>query len=471
MKLKLYDTLSKETKELHPMDGQRYRFYCCGPTVYGPAHIGNFRTFLIQDVLLRVLKLAEKNPYFVRNLTDVDDKTIRGSMKEGLTLEVFTQKWTEKFHQDCKKLNMLAPDQEPTATGHIKEQIEMIEKLVKTNHAYVAHDGSVYYKVRSFKFYGKLSHINLDNLQTQGETSAGAMNLADEYDRENVADFALWKAWKEEDGENFWDSPWGKGRPGWHIECSAMSRKYLGDTFDLHGGGIDLCFPHHENEIAQSEAFTGKEFSKHWFHCAHLRVEGEKMSKSLGNLFTLDDLEAKDWSPFVVRYLLTSGSYRHPLNFTFEGLSAAKSALQKMEKLAEYLMNIGEVKDFKAISVGKNFGPFNNFWNALCDDLNVPAGLGELFKTAKQLEHEALSKSDAVSHLESFKRVLYALGLELFTQKKSIAPEDIQILAQMRWDAKKAKNWAESDRLRNEIESKGWKILDHEAGFDLESKK
>lgn len=270
MPIKLYDTLTKEYKDLKSLDGRQYRFYCCGPTVYGPAHIGNFRTFLAQDVFRRVIELDGLNPFMVRNLTDVDDKTIRGAQKEGVSLDEFTQKWTEKFHKDCNVLNMLIPDKEPTATGHIAEQITMIEKLIERGHAYVAKDGSVYYKVSSFEDYGKLAHLDPENLRTQAETSGGAANLADEYDRESVTDFALWKAYKEEDGANAWDSPWGRGRPGWHIECSAMSIKYLGETFDLHAGGVDLCFPHHENEIAQAEGASGKPFAMHWFHSAHL---------------------------------------------------------------------------------------------------------------------------------------------------------------------------------------------------------
>lgn len=471
--MKLYDTLSRTTKELKPIDGKRYRFYCCGPTVYGPAHIGNFRTFLTQDVFRRVLELLKDlNPYHVRNLTDVDDKTIRGAQASKVSLTEFTEKWTKKFHEDCTALNMLPPHEEPTATGHIPEQIEMIKTLIDKGHAYVAKDGSVYYKVSSFKYYGKLAHLTQENLKTQSENSAGSVNLADEYDRESVTDFSLWKAYKEEDGANAWDSPWGKGRPGWHIECSAMSRKYLGDTFDLHGGGVDLCFPHHENEIAQSEAATGKPFAMHWFHSAHLQVEGTKMSKSLGNLYTLDDIKAKGYSPMVLRYLLVSGYYKHPLNFTMDGLNAAKSALGKLERFTQLLIAKSGIKqnDFeKTIDDVNNtgWGSFQKAWDELCDDLNVPAALGEVFKTIKELEHNELSSEDAIHELKAFGKVLYALGLTLFSEEKPEAPMELFELGQKRWEAKNARDFALADSLRAEIESKGWKVLDRKDGFDL----
>ncbi len=476
MTIKLYDTLTRTTKELKPIDGKHYRFYCCGPTVYGPAHIGNFRTFLVQDVLRRVLELDGQCPYYVRNLTDVDDKTIRGSVAQKMSLMDFTKKWTGKFHEDCTALNMIEPDAEPTATGHIAEQIEMIKTLIDKGHAYVAKDGSVYYKVSSFKYYGKLSHLDQSHLQTQSENSAGNVNLADEYDRENISDFSLWKAHKDEDGPNAWDSPWGKGRPGWHIECSAMSKKYLGDTFDLHAGGIDLCFPHHENEIAQSEGANGKPFAMHWFHSAHLQVEGAKMSKSLGNLYTLDDIKAKGHSPMVARYLLISGHYRHPLNFTMDGLAAATSALGKLEKFAKYLLEKAHLDEDDYATLTKdihftNWESFASAWKELCDDLNVPASLGEIFKAIRSLEQKEISALEAKKELKAFGKIMYALGLKLFTTAKQEAPKEIYELAKQRWEAKNSRDFANADRLRVEIENKGWKVLDHKESFELEALK
>jgi cysteinyl-tRNA synthetase len=248
-RIKLYDTLSRTERELAPEDGKVFRFYCCGPTVYGPAHIGNFRTFVVQDLFRRVLELTGVKTKHVRNLTDVDDKTIRQSQAEGKTLTEFTNFWTEKYHEDCKKLNILTPAVEPGAVEHIPQQIALIERLMEKGHAYRSEDGSVYFSVDSFPEYGKLAHLDRENLKA----GAGQAQLSDEYEKDSLADFALWKAWKQEDGDNYWQSPWGKGRPGWHIECSAMSMEYLGETLDLHSGGVDLIFPHHENEIAQSD--------------------------------------------------------------------------------------------------------------------------------------------------------------------------------------------------------------------------
>lgn len=282
--IQLYDTLTRKMRPLQAADRERYRFYVCGPTVYGPAHIGNFLTFLRFDVLYRSLRQSGYNPFYVRNITDVDDKTIRGAMETGQSLADFTTKWTQRFHEDCAQLNLLAPDIEPKATEHIQDQIDLIKKLVEKGFAYQGGDGSVYFKVRQFGDYGKLSHFDPESLLSQSTNSAGTPNLSDEYEREAVADFALWKTYKEEDGSVFWESPYGPGRPGWHLECSAMSMRYLGESFDLHGGGEDLCFPHHENEIAQSEAATGKTLANHWMHGVHLLVEGKKNVQKPGQL-------------------------------------------------------------------------------------------------------------------------------------------------------------------------------------------
>lgn len=312
MPLRLYDTLTREFLPLEPIDGRILRFYCCGPTVYGPAHIGNFRTFVMQDVFRRVVEADGSATRHVRNITDVDDKTIRQSQAENLSLRSFTNHWTEKYHQDCAALNILPPHVEPSAVAHLPAQIAMIQNLVASGHAYAADDGSVYFRTDSFPAYGKLSRLK----EREITTSLVEREQSDEYQRDSAADFALWKSRRPEDGENFWESPWGRGRPGWHIECSAMAIKHLGESFDLHSGGVDLIFPHHENEIAQSEAATGKPFVRHWFHIAHLMVDGAKMSKSLGNLYTLADIEARGHTAEEIRYVLLSGCYRQTLNFT-----------------------------------------------------------------------------------------------------------------------------------------------------------
>lgn len=471
MKPSIHNTLSRRKEELAP-SGEFFGMYCCGPTVYGPAHIGNFRTFLAQDVLRRVLECSGMKVRHVRNITDVDDKTIRESRKLGISLSEFTKKWTDKFHADCEKLNMLPPSVEPRATEHIAEQLEMVSKLVENGHAYAAGDGSVYFKISSDPDYGKLSGLDRRSLATQSVNSAGEANLADEYERESVSDFALWKGRKEEDGDNFWKSPWGEGRPGWHIECSAMSTKYLGPTFDLHGGGVDLCFPHHENEIAQSECSTGlKPYVKYWFHSAHLMVEGAKMSKSLGNLYTLDDLISKGYSAQQIRYALIAGHYRQQLNFTFKGLDDAKSALSKLAKaLVSALEKAGMSEDgFKKLikPEAKIEGTvFGGAWEALCDDVNVPKALGEIFAALPKL-------GDSKENLEAFGAVLYALGLDPLAggaaeaEGEEKAPAEIAELARQRWEAKKARNFALADELRGKISALGWTVLDAKDGFSL----
>ena len=465
----IYNTLTRKKEELAPST-DTFRMYCCGPTVYGPAHIGNFRTFIVQDALRRTLECAGLKVKHVRNITDVDDKTIRESRKLGVTLKEFTAKWEKKFHEDCKELNMLVPTAEPRATEHIRQQIEMIGKLIENGHAYVAKDGSVYFKIASFDDYGKLSGIDREHMSTQSVNSAGEANNADEYERESVSDFALWKARRPEDGDNFWKAPWGEGRPGWHIECSALSKDYLGDTFDLHGGGIFLCFPHHENEIAQSQCSTGHApYVRYWFHSAHLMVEGAKMSKSLGNLYTLDDLLAKGYTPAQIRYALLSGHYRQQLNFTFKGLDDAGSALAKLRKAIDGALErakMGEEDFKKLIAPKKDFEgtAFEPAWNAMCDDLNIPRALGEIFSALGKLGE------GSVKDLKALGSILFALGIDVFeaqTEKQADIPAEIAEMAQARWDAKKSRNFALADELRQKLTALGWSVLDGKDGFEV----
>lgn len=468
--------MTRAVQPLQSADGRKYRLYCCGPTVYGPAHIGNFRTFLVNDILRRVLEVADLNPLYVRNITDVEDNTIRQSLEAGLSLEAFTSQWTNYFHEDCNTLNMLTPHEEPKATQHIEEQINLVGKLMEKGHAYQAADGSVYFKVDSYPPYGRLSRLDQRELRSQVSTSGGAPNLADNYDRSSVADFALWKSRKPEDGDNWWESPWGQGRPGWHLECSAMSMKYLGDSFDLHSGGEDLCFPHHENEIAQTEAVTGKTFAHHWFHTIHLLVDGKKMSKSAGNYFTLRDLLEEGWSPMVIRYALISAHYRQQLNFTKNGLHAAQSALQKMDKSVLRLLDIAERRkqdleelplDFPALMKGS----FSGSWKALEEDLNVPEATGAMFSRLKEIDRSDLSMEQADTILLEIAALLYALGLKLFTAqpKPADVPEEVKLLAEQRWKAKNEKDWAAADTLRDRIKAEGWAVKDTRDGYDLEA--
>ena len=430
--MRLFNTLSGEKEELQRSAGKNFTMYFCGPTVYNYAHIGNFRTYLLQDVLVRTLNACGYNTCFARNITDVDDKTIRDSIKEGVSLKFFTEKWTKIFHEDCDKLNMLHPTFEPKATENIKEQIDIINDLVNKGFAYIAKDGSVYFNVRKFDRYGELSRLNKRQISTQEFDSAGKKNLADEYDREQVADFALWKASKPEDGENFWESPWGNGRPGWHIECSAMANKYLGPTIDLHSGGVDLKFPHHENEIAQSECFSGKKFSKHWMHISHLLVDGVKMSKSLKNLYTLNDIVSRGFSPESLRYALISAHYKQPLNFTFDSLVASQNALMKLYTFSE-------------------------------------GCIGNIFKTINETDLTSLSDDDKEKMRKEFEILMYCLGLRLGTGKiKKEVPDEIKELAQTRWQLKLEKKFDEADKIRKKISELGWNVKDSKDGYSIE---
>ncbi|MFQ3670149.1 MAG: cysteine--tRNA ligase [Verrucomicrobiia bacterium] len=457
MAVRLFDSLSRQLLPLSPFRPGPFRMYCCGPTVYGPAHIGNFRTFIVQDVLRRTLEVTGTPVRHVRNITDVDDKTIRQSVAEGRTLAEFTAAWTERFHQDGAALGLLPPTVEPGAVGHLPQQIAMIEKLVASGHAYVSRTGSVYFKVASFPAYGKLSRLAERQVQEGASGAASVVEAEDrdEYERETAADFALWKARKPEDGPNFWESPWGPGRPGWHIECSAMATEYLGTEIDLHSGGIDLIFPHHENEIAQSECATGETFVRHWFHVAHLTVDRQKMSKSLGNLYTLDDVVARGFQPQELRYVLLSGHYRKPLNFTWDSLAAARSALGQIRAVAHRLaaQPRGEpVTDWGRLEGAKA---------ALEDDLNTPKALGEMFTVLGQLDGEDRPGLEAL---------LYALGVDPGEEATSTVavPTEIEELAEARQRAREAKNWAESDRLRDELLARGWRVLDGKGSYTLE---
>jgi len=477
--VRLHDTLSRELRELPAGTDGRFRLYVCGPTVYGPAHIGNFLTFVRFDVLYRLLRLCGYDPFYVRNITDVDDKTIQGALKSGQSLMEFTRGWTKRFHADCRLLNLLAPDMEPKATDHIAEQIALIEDLMAKGHAYVGGDGSVYYRVKSFPGYGKLSHFDPEMLQQQETTSGGRANLADEYERDTVADFALWKTEKATDGGICWDSPWGRGRPGWHLECSAMSLKYLGSGFDLHGGGEDLCFPHHENEIAQSEAATGEPFAHHWMHSVHLLVEGKKMSKSLGNFFLLQDLLEKGFHPAEIRFAMLGGHYRQQFNFTLNALEAARSGLNKLENAIDSLLEAAglERADWQERvrpASPESWGELENAWKAFRSDLNTPAVLGGLFNGIKRARKRVENAGEARAVLDAAGALIFALGIELFSRKAD-SPEfeadaDVQELASRRWQAKKEHDFARADSLRDEILQKGWLVVDTPEGYSLKPK-
>ena len=444
--LHLYDTRTRTAQDISPMDGKTLRFYCCGPTVYGPAHIGNFRTFVMQDVFRRVLELGGVPTTHIRNLTDVDDKTIRDSQKAGVSLAEFTAGWADLFHRDCAALNCLPPHAEPSAVGHIPEQIRMVQTLVEKGHAYVSEDGSVYFRISSFPEYGRLSHLDERELDL-GKT-ANTRSNADEYEKDSVADFVLWKSRRPEDGNNFWPSPWGEGRPGWHLECSAMIHKYFGNDFDLHSGGVDLVFPHHENEVAQSRCACGGGFARLWFHITHLLVDGGKMSKSLGNMYTLADLDKLGHRPSAVRYVLAGGYYRRPLNFTLSSLEDAKAALNRLSKFDMQLRNASgtdSVPSYEEFCAAfPELGIFQPAWDSLNDDLNTPEALGHVFSAIRKADIPSLSPEEAARLRNAFHFILAAFGIILPEEGQEEAPEEIRTLADQRWQAKQ--NWVIKDR-------------------------
>ena len=445
--MKVFNSLSRCNEDLTPIADNTIRLYTCGPTVYNFAHIGNFRAYTFEDILRRVIQFNGMKIKQVMNLTDVDDKTIRGANAAGVALTDYTKTYKDAFFADLKKLNIQPAEVYPAATDHIPEMIDLVADLVKKGIAYQSEDGSVYFSVRKFPGYGKLAHIDFDHQQT------GARCASDEYDKENVGDFALWKAWEESDGPVGWDSPWGRGRPGWHIECSAMSMKYLGETFDLHTGGIDNLFPHHENEIAQAEASTGKEFVKTWMHCAHLRVNGEKMSKSLGNFFTLRDLLEKGYTGREIRYVLINAHYRSGLNFAFTALDDARKSLARIDACVEKATE-GAVPAWAQAHL-------DAFTAAVNDDLNIPSAFAALFA----LVRDANGKG-AAGTLSVFKRMDEVLGVIFFeNEKKAVEiPAEVQAMLAERAEARKAKNWAESDRLRDAIAAAGWLVKDSKDG-------
>ena len=452
MEMNVYNSLTRRVEPLVPLAENTVRLYTCGPTVYNFAHIGNFRAYTFEDILRRVIQFNGMKVRQVMNLTDVDDKTIKGANAQGVALTDYTKTYKDAFFADLGKLNVQPAEVYPAATDHIPEMIALVQTLMEKGVAYQSEDGSVYFAVTKFPGYGKLAHIDFDNQRT------GARCAADEYDKENVGDFALWKAWEPSDGPVGWDSPWGRGRPGWHIECSAMSMKYLGETFDLHTGGIDNLFPHHENEIAQAEAATGKPFVKTWMHCAHLRVNGEKMSKSLGNFFTLRDLIEKGWSGREIRYVLINAHYRSGLNFAFSALEDARKALARIDACVEAATD-GEAPEWARKHL-------EDFTAAVNDDLNLPKAFAALFA----LVRDANGKS-AAGTLGVFKRMDEVLGVIFFGKTgKAAVPAEIQKLLDERAAARAAKNWAESDRLRDAIAAAGWLVKDSREGQSVTKK-
>ena len=459
MPLKLYNTLTRKKELFKPIKGKEVKIYSCGPTVYDYAHIGNFRAYICSDILKRYLKYSGYKVKHVMNITDVDDKTIKGTNKEGISLKEYTRRYEKAFFEDIETLNIDKADVYPRATEHVKEMIDIIKKLLKNKIAYKSEDGSIYYDISKFRDYGKLSHTKIKSLKE------GARVKQDSYEKEEAKDFALWKAYDKEDSNVVWKTEFGDGRPGWHIECSAMSMKYLGENFDIHAGGVDLIFPHHENEIAQSEASTKKKFVNYWFHNEHLLVSGQKMSKSLGNFYTLRDLLNKNYNPKAIRYLLLSVHYRQQLNFTEEAVKAAENTVQRLNdfiiKLKEIKNNINNKNINKIIQKTKN-----GFDKAMDDDLNISVALSRIFEFVKEINtlmmQNKIGKNNSKKTIDLMHDFDKILGILEYKEEK--LPMELKKMIDEREKARREKDFAKADRIREDLKRKGIILEDTKEG-------
>jgi len=451
--LRLTNTLTRTVEPFEPLNPPVVHMYTCGPTVYDFAHIGNFRAYVFEDLLRRYLKFRGYQVKQVMNLTDVDDKTIRGAAAARLPLNEFTRRFKTAFFEDIDTLNIERAEVYPAATEHVDQMVDLIKRIQAAGFTYTV-DGSIYFRISKFADYGQLAHIDVDEL------AAGASQRvdADEYEKEDVRDFALWKAWSETDGDVYWDTELGRGRPGWHIECSAMSMCCLGETLDIHTGGVDNIFPHHENEIAQSQAATGKKFVRFWLHCAHLLVDNRKMSKSLGNFYTLRDVLERGYDPMAIRYELLATHYRQPCNFTFDGLESSWHAVRRLRELQLRLEECSGRGDDPASLIGETRARFTE---AMDDDLNISAALGALFDLVRQINRrvdagqmDADGARQVLAFLDEIDSVLGVIG----TGGHDV-PEQILELVNQRQAARRAKNFSLADELRDRI---------HEAGYIVE---
>ena len=455
--MKVFNSISRKNEEFVPADKKTVRMYTCGPTVYNYAHIGNFRAYIFEDILRRYLKFQGYDVTQVMNLTDVDDKTIKGAIARKVSLGEYTKTYVDAFFADLKALNIEPAEHYPAATDHVPEMIALIERLFERGAAYRSDDGSIYFNITSYPEYGKLAHLDIEGLK------AGARVEHDEYDKDNVADFALWKSWDEQDGDVWWDSPWGKGRPGWHIECSAMGMKYLGESFDIHTGGVDNMFPHHENEIAQSEGATGEQFVNYWMHNGFVRINDEKMSKSLNNFFTLREILEK-YRAEEVRYFILTSQYRSPLNYDEEHLINARGALTRfytaMRGLPEAQPAGGE-------------SHVEAFMAAMDDDINTPVALAAMFDLAREVNRvrkENLQQAAALgAQLKKLGGILGILQQHPDDYLKGddgsgLSDAEIDSLIVQRGDAKAAKDWGEADRIRDKLQSQGVVVEDSAQG-------
>ncbi|MBP8128911.1 MAG: cysteine--tRNA ligase [Candidatus Hydrogenedentes bacterium] len=454
MALRFFNTMSRAKEAFEPVEAGKAGLYTCGPTIYNFAHIGNFRAYVFEDLLRRYLEYRGYEVRHVMNLTDVEDKLIRACRETGEPLKAITDRYARAFFEDVDTLGIRRADVYPAATDHVPEMVAMIKTLREKGHTY-EHEGSIYFRLSTFPRYGRLSHMDLEQLR------AGASGRVDtdEYEAADARDFALWKAWDEDDGAVFWETELGKGRPGWHIECSAMSLKYLGESFDIHCGGVDNIFPHHENEIAQSECCTGRTFVKYWLHCAHLVVEGRKMSKSLGNFFTLRDLLERGIDPMAIRWVLLATHYRQPNNFSFEAVDAARESLRRIRDFRDRLKTVrgggGLAQQCAACEAA--------FQEALDDDLNISGALGVVFdfiRDVNKLVDDGVAGAEgareALTLMDRLDRVTGLFG----DAPEAAVPQDVLDLVQARQDARRAKDFAKADAVRDQLRSLGWILED-----------
>jgi cysteinyl-tRNA synthetase len=466
--LKFFNTLSRQIEEFQPIDGKKVRMYICGPTVWNFAHIGNFRTFIFGDVLRRYLKFKGYDLTHVFNLTDVDDRIIKEANARSISIDEFTAPYIQYFWEDFDALGNERPEVTPRATHHVAEMIGIISKLLANGHAYES-DGSIYYRITAFPEYGKLSKISFS-----GNKAGGSERIdTDKYDKEDARDFALWKLVGADDQPG-WDAPFGRGRPGWHIECSAMAMKYLGETFDLHAGGMDLQFPHHENEIAQSEGATGKQFAKYWIHSEFLKIDDVTMSKSKGNFFTFRDLRDQGYSPLAIRYLLLSVPYRKQLNFTFEGLQGAESTVERLrnfrslvkESVSSPLVSKGAI-DSGGNAIGIAQRALERFETAMDDDLNTAAALAAVHDMVREINtsmaNARLSSGDREAVLDALAKFDSVLGV-FGAETSDILDGEIEALIAERQEARRNRDFVRSDEIRDILAEKGIILEDTKDG-------
>jgi cysteinyl-tRNA synthetase len=468
MNPKLYNTETRKKEVVVALDGKSLHLYTCGPTVYDFAHIGNLRTYVFEDLLRRTLEFFDFKVVQVMNITDVDDKTIKRAIEKDLTLEEYTKPYKKAFFEDIKTLGIQKARHYPEATAYIDAMIEIIADLLEKKIAYKSSDGSIYFSIKKFPKYGRLSHLKLDELKL----GAAEGVFPDEYEKNNASDFVLWKKYDpKRDGKIFWDSPYGKGRPGWHLECSAMAIKLLGKTIDIHCGGVDNIFPHHENEIAQSESYTGTIFVNYWVHCEHLIVNNKKMSKSLNNFFVLDDLIKMGYSGKQVRYMLLQTHYRTQLNFTIDGLAGAKASL---ERFSDFIFRLRRIEDEKSYDKVNPLleKAYQKFVSSLADDLNISTALASLFDLLREINSLCDKKQignkeakEVIKFLQKVDKVLACLPLE-----EDSIPSAIIEAVEKREIARKEKKWALADELRDFISSEGYLVEDTPKGAQIKKK-